>query len=596
MKKYKLYILFLITLIFSTLVSVGTFKSAKYFLTDELLSKGAKNSDDIIIVAIDDESVNRIGQFPWDRTIYSDSIYTINENGADIIGFDISFSEYVKSEDEVLSGAIKKYNNIILSSKAILSDSLDEHGALIASHIYSPNDRLMLSKPAVGFNSFATDVDSIYRRALPYVYDSENKIYKSSFSYRIYLNYCLKNDIEPVNLPLSYYQRPYIRYMDENDSIPIIPFYKVIENDFPKDFFKNKIVLIGMMQQNGYGEHYTINGPVFDVEIHASFINNLLEEELYYDIFDDQRVYFGHSKYLSLSTFFWIFINSLLYILMVMSVDNNDFKIIGSFWMIIVYLLVQFTIFQEGYIIDFTYPIIILLIMCFVDLIIDFNDSRVEKRKITDIVNTYMSDRVIDKIVNDKDETISLGGEEKDVTVMFIDIRGFTSFTENVRPNECVEALNEYLSMITDVISKYGGLLDKYLGDGVMAIYNAPYDLKNHEYICVMTATEIIKESIEVNKHIYEKYNIELSLGIGINTGRAIVGNVGSEHRMSYTAIGDTVNIASRLETDAKKGQVLITEDVFKKIEKRFITRNLGARKLRGKEKPILVYEVLDII
>ncbi len=596
MKKYKIFILFLITLTFSFLVSIGFFKSTNFLLTDLLLSGGADNSQEVVIVGVDEASIEALGQIPWDKEVYEKFLSNLNESQAAIVGIDITFSEYVDSQEEMLYGAVKKYNNIILSSNAILTDNLDEHDTLIASGIHLPGDSAMLSRPTFGFTAYSIDDDNVYRKALPYVYDAESKYYRSSFSYKVYMNFCLKNDIEIIELPISYYKRPYIRFTSDSDSIETIPFYKVVEGDYPKNYFKDKIVLVGMMEQNGKDEHYTVDGRKYDVEIQANFINNLLTGDLHYDLFEEHRLYINNSLYMNLTMFFWVFINGLLYILMVISVENNDFKTVASFWIVVVYLIVQFTIFTEGYIIDFTVPIIMVVILSFVDTLLDFYDARVEKQKMTEIVSTYVPARVVDKIVNENHSTLSLGGEEREITVMFIDIRGFTSFTESISPSECVEVLNEYWTLVTDIIEKNGGLVDKYLGDGVMAIYNAPYDLRKHEYFCVRSAVEIIKETKIVNEEILEKYNVDLRMGIGINTGKAIVGNVGSINRMNYTAIGDTVNIASRLESTAGKSQILISERVFKSIEHKFVTKELGEKKFRGKENEILVYEVLDIL
>jgi adenylate cyclase len=185
---------------------------------------------------------------------------------------------------------------------------------------------------------------------------------------------------------------------------------------------------------------------------------------------------------------------------------------------------------------------------------------------------------------------IKLGGESLRVTLLFADVRGFTTMAEKMKPREAVEILNAFFTRMTDVIFAHDGALDKYLGDGVMALFGAPLALQNDAEAAVRAAVDMQKALAELNR---TSGKAPLNIGIGIHTGEAIVGYLGTEHRMDYTAIGDTVNVASRLTSQAGPGQIVISAATFTQIQRAIPCCPLSAMKLKGRDQPIDVHEVL---
>jgi adenylate cyclase len=206
----------------------------------------------------------------------------------------------------------------------------------------------------------------------------------------------------------------------------------------------------------------------------------------------------------------------------------------------------------------------------------------------------YVSSQVVDVLLAHPDK-IKLGGERKRLTIFFSDVRGFTSMSEKMQPEEVVHILNEYLTEMTNVVFKYRGTLDKFIGDAIMVIWGAPVGQKNHAELAVRAACEM-KERI---KNLQEKWEKEgkkkISAGIGINTGEVVVGNMGSAQFSDYTVIGDNVNLAARLEENASGNQLIISDSTYHEVQDIISAKKLEPLKVKGKEKPVQVYEVLEL-
>lgn len=219
-----------------------------------------------------------------------------------------------------------------------------------------------------------------------------------------------------------------------------------------------------------------------------------------------------------------------------------------------------------------------------------------DKKKMEQTLKLYVDSQVVDEISEKTPRELALVSERRDIAVLFVDIRGFTSMSESLEPEQVVEILNEYLSLVARSIQKYDGTLDKFIGDAAMAVFNAPKDLDDYLFRAVCAADEIVRCSSHIREKYQKRYGKTVSFGIGINCGEAIVGNVGSESRMDYTAIGDTVNVAARLESNAAAGQILISETAAKRLEGRIQCTCIGPLKLKGKAKEVTVYQVDKIL
>jgi len=228
------------------------------------------------------------------------------------------------------------------------------------------------------------------------------------------------------------------------------------------------------------------------------------------------------------------------------------------------------------------------------DLTDAFNEmahSLREKEVIKGAFSKYVTKSVVDRILQHQDG-LKLGGEKKEVTIFFSDIRGFTPMSEVLTPEEVVHLLNEYFTAMTAIIFKYEGTLDKFMGDAIMAVYGAPIDMPDHAERAVFAAIEMSAKMKELQAKWKAEGKREVNIGIGINSGEVIVGNIGSMERMEYTAIGDNVNLSQRLESVAEKGQILISSATYEKVKDKVNATPLEPIKLKGKAEKVAAYSV----
>ncbi len=257
----------------------------------------------------------------------------------------------------------------------------------------------------------------------------------------------------------------------------------------------------------------------------------------------------------------------------------NIVLLVASYSCIIIFAL-------SGYHFHFFGLLVCFSIMFTVFMIQEVILSKLKNKKTEKALNMYVDSNVVEELSKVEEMKMTRSTSNKEIAVMFIDVRGFTSFTEKNSPEVVVKELNVYFEYATNIIQKWGGTLDKYIGDAIMAVFNSPIDLEDYLYKSVCCGLEIIK--------VCKENNVKYQLGIGINCGNAIVGNIGSKKHMDYTAIGDTVNTASRLESNADANQLLISENVKNKLGNRFDYEYIGDLKLKGKENLVKTYSVKE--
>jgi len=216
--------------------------------------------------------------------------------------------------------------------------------------------------------------------------------------------------------------------------------------------------------------------------------------------------------------------------------------------------------------------------------------AEVETKKVKELFKRYVNPYIADKLAENPESIADRVKQE--VTMVFVDIRGFTSLSERLDAEHVVILLNKYFTSVTEAIFKYNGTVDKFIGDSVMAMFNAPLYQDDHADRAVKSGLEIIKSLEKLNESL-KKENLRLDVGIGINTGVAIVGNIGTEQFLDYTAIGDTVNIASRLQGKAGKMEIMISDATLKKLKNKFNVKHVGSLELKGKTEKVKTYQVI---
>jgi adenylate cyclase len=220
-----------------------------------------------------------------------------------------------------------------------------------------------------------------------------------------------------------------------------------------------------------------------------------------------------------------------------------------------------------------------------------------QKRKVRAAFTQYVPPALITQMLQHP-ELLRLGGEEKELTAMFADIRGFTTLSERLSPTALVELLNEYLSSMTSIIFKHWGTLDKYIGDAIMAFWGAPYPQTDHAVRACRAALEMLETLNKLQAKWEAEGRPHIAIGVGINTGPMVVGNMGSEKRFNFTIMGDNVNLASRLEGTNKQfgTRIIISESTYLKVHEHYVARELDLIRVKGKLKPVKIYELLGLI
>ncbi|MBO9610848.1 MAG: adenylate/guanylate cyclase domain-containing protein, partial [Paenibacillaceae bacterium] len=250
---------------------------------------------------------------------------------------------------------------------------------------------------------------------------------------------------------------------------------------------------------------------------------------------------------------------------------------------------------SQGLFVNVVNPIAALLLTFLVNISIKTYFETKQKNYITKQFGRYISPELVKEIAA-SDQEIKLGGTSKELTVLFLDVRGFTPLSEKLSPEEVVGFLNMMFDLITERALANHGTIDKFIGDAAMILYNAPLDVQHHPYFAVKSAYEIQKGMEKVRADVLEKYGVTIAVGIGINTGQVVVGNIGSYLRVDYTAIGDNVNTAARIESNTQPNQVLVSEATYELTKDYFEYNCIGEKMMKGKSVPVKLYEVLGIV
>lgn len=590
-KKFTLFHLFIVlTLVFLFLmygVNTSMLKNFRMLenldlqLQDTVMQKEGTADYAISIIAIDDESLEELGRWPWDRNTHAALIETLAEGNPAVIALDIIFSEASQDseDDEAFMEAIRNAGNVVLP----------QYGIFPEFHTRGMIEALALSEPfpeleaitAVGHINTIPDADGVVRRALyQFAYEERVVASFSSVIYQKYMQHIGESDAIP-DIPLDPWNRFHIPFTGKPNEYEVIPYAWVLNGDVPPDYFEDRIVLVGPYTV-GIQDFYTTpldhKTAMYGVEIHANIIQTFFEGD-----FKRELPWYGDALIL------------LLLGLVSFVIYQRVHPAISAGVLIAVLAGTVFAskfLYSKGIIISLAYVIPYLILLYIGTLAYNYIKERLERRRVTDVFGRYVAPQVVDEILKSGEEGLKLGGTRRELTVMFVDIRGFTPLSERAEPEEVVEILNEYLDLTASCIFQYGGTLDKFIGDATMAIYNAPLLLEDHALKAVQTAWAMKEGSVALEQKLIERFGFGVKFGIGIHTGPAVFGNIGSKTRMDYTAIGDTVNTAARLESTTKPGQIILSAATYEQVKDHVIVTSLGEIKVKGKEQGIPIYQL----
>ncbi|MBI5892051.1 MAG: adenylate/guanylate cyclase domain-containing protein, partial [Deltaproteobacteria bacterium] len=349
---------------------------------------------------------------------------------------------------------------------------------------------------------------------------------------------------------------------------------------------KDKVVFVGATETGIYDMRATPVDAIFPgVEIHATVAADILQNR--YLIKDNRVVAFDTAVIILLPIFLMAAIGSV----------NRTFISLSIFFVFsFIHLFTNYYLFLKYNVVSsliypaFSLGFAYLLAEGYRNIVIEGRNRYIRKA-----FGTYVSPSLVSQIMKDPDR-LKLGGEKREISIFFSDIRGFTSLSEKLTPEELVKVLNEYLSPMTKIVLEEKGTLDKYIGDAIMVVFNAPLDIPDHALRVCRMSLKMMEKLEELNINWVEKGYAKLDIGIGINTGDAVVGNMGAELRFDYTAIGDNVNLASRLEGMNKVygTHIIVTQPTYEKVKDNFIFRELDAVAVKGKKIPVKIYELMD--
>ena len=585
-KKNMIAALLLAILTF-TAVYFQWFTSLNFLLQDAIYQRENPVDPSIKIIAIDEKTLEALGQFEtWTREPYAELIELLNgsEYAPKVIGLDVLFVNEKGEEDQLLVDACKKYSNIVMASNLVFStkietkDGKSQVNPLHIDMVETPFGQLTGTVRTGFANAVQDSEDNSVRYAL-----LERDGYQS-FAAAI-VRAAIESDegtVDPVStMPVDANNGIIIDYTGDVDSYEILSMIDVLEGKIPAEIFSNSIVLIGV-HAAGMGDSYAVpvqkGAQMYGVEIHANIIQCLLEQRCLVNIST-----FWNAVFYAVLAFIFALLATRMKIWM------NAF---GAALITAAQYFLCLRLDEKGLVINIIVLPISLLVILVWSIVGKYASEVLHRRKIMYAFRKYVAPQVVDEISKNQNYQLKLGGEKRHIAVLFVDIRGFTPLSEALEPEQVVEILNEYLSLVTDSIFKNGGTLDKFIGDAAMAIFNAPFDSEDYIYKAVCAAKDIAAGSDRIASKFMERFGKKVSYGIGVNCGYAVVGNIGSEFRMDYTAIGDTVNTAARLEANAKAGQILISEFVYDNLRERIEVTEIGEIPLKGKSKGVMVYEV----
>ena len=618
-------------------------KNSAFDIFQNISPRESISAESVLILDIDEESLSKLGQWPWPRTILSDLVDKTYLSA--VLGFDVVFAENDRTGSSELKKLYKNEESLLKildqvpNSDNLFSNSIANHGTVVLGAI--PSNTLENSfKPKFGlieqgddprkflteFSGIQTNLklldeaakgigsmsignnDSVIRKlplfeningslvpslslemlrvaigASTFQIKSSNASGENAFGEETGINNVkLGNLIIPTNDDGSVW----IHYSD--NPIKKMPIWEVFSAKYQKEYFEGKILIVGASAPGLFDLRSTpLENNVPGVQIIANLTDQILAGQFLKrpDWMFGLEVITGLLLAL-LITFFIQFLGPIGGLMIFLG--GNSLSVIGSYYIFNIY----------NYLIDPISPLVICLLAYLIVTFFNFLFTELERSKVRNAFSQYMSPVMVEKLAKSS-ESLKLGGERKEMTFLFSDIRGFTSISEKYKddPEALTDLINNLLTVLSNEILTTQGTIDKYMGDCIMAFWNAPSEDEEHREKSIEAAFAMSKALNVLNEEREKLKEEKLSIGIGINTGDCIVGNMGSDKRFDYTVLGDSVNLASRLEgQSANYGmQIILGEETTKGVsQEKYTFFELDLIAVKGKSEPVSIYTVFD--
>ncbi len=590
-------------------------------------------NENIVIVAIDDESLSWIKErWPWPRTYFADIVNWLDDAGAKVIAIDMFlFDESLNldNEDVKISDALgntctaniqqgrgacdlesAKNNNIsfeiIGDDDLALAEALAGPAKTVAvNQIYQANQRASTTNElplpiflehldGYGISEVERDDDAIARGIRAYKEYQDEVYYNWAFEIvRLYLDIDPPSDPSPAGVnfngsyvPLNNQNKLLINFVGPSGSFPIYPAAFVPLGDYSPEEFKDKIVFIGATSetlQDIYPTPFSSSQLTAGVEVVANAVATLLSGDFIRTV----------PPWVTLLIIAVMAFASWL----ISKIEAPTVSIIIAGGIMLVYFIIRQIVFtQSGWLIGLISP----LLMIFLGVVIPTLDQAVtqeaEKRRVRGLFSQFISPEMVNQLIDTQD--IDSLNKRTELTILFSDIRSFTTISEKLTPEGVVSLLNPYLEVMSEIIHKHGGTVDKYEGDAIVAFFGEPIPYPDH-------AVRAARASLEMRGALKEltqgwrsegKFMDVFEMGVGLNTGEVFVGMIGSKERINYTIIGDAANLAARLQDQTKEYNcpILISGETWKHIQHEFISEYADSKLLKGKTEPVDIYKLVS--
>ena len=550
----------------------------------------------IIVIGIDNKSLDELGPYnSWGRDVMAAALERLAEdpeNRPAVVAVDTLYiGETTPADDERLAKAAERLGNVVTASFAqIGTKPVYEDGHLRYDYnaIFSYDEPYeALKKVAtVGHINAMYDTDGILRHS--HLYIEPDGVRVGSMAYETAKLYARETGLIITEPPTNAQGAFYVSYSALPGGFSDgYSFADLVNGRMNPEDYAGKIVFIGPYTiglQDSYFTPISRAEYMHGVEYQANVVQAILDGNYKTEVNKTPQAIV-------------LFIVCFLAFYLFQKVKVRTASIIAAV-LICASLAASFLLYNVkiggvGHVIRPLWIPVGVLALYIVSIGIYYVRSLIEKQRVTRTFERYVAPEIVSEILKEGVENLSLGGKTCDIAVLFVDVRGFTTMSERLTPEKVVFILNKYLTMASGCVERNRGTLDKFVGDAMMAFWGAPLPQEDAVYNAVKTAKEIVEGAARVSDELKAEIGEELRVGVGVNFGPAVVGNMGAEKHMDYTAIGDTVNTAARLEANAPGGKVYISRAVADALGDRITYTSLGATiKLKGKAEG---FEVLDL-
>ena len=580
----------------------------------------------VVIAAIDEQSLAKVGRWPWSRTVHAELARRLDEAGAKVIAFDLFFPERESPNiDAQFARAIGSTRKTVLGTYFLLDQAAaryygaagleavvpqaisDVHQTAELLHdvpIYDAYGVIAnipeLQKSAVfaGHINVLQDTDGVVRRA-PLVVRHGERWYPAfdvqvarafapdqPFSLQISEYGIVGVNVAGRFVPLAEGGELLIRYRGpEARTFATVSIADILERKADPSLLRDRVVLIGNTAKGIGDTRVTPYGTSFPgVEVRANIIENLLEGAI-----------LERPGWMALVDGTVMVLLGLVLIWLLPRLGVSGGAALTAV-LLVGYIVLAFHLFRSaGLWLNLVYPSLLVVLLFASATLVEYFSAFSEKRYLKRAFAHYVPPAVVDELVADAGK-LQLGGEKRELTVLFSDIRGFTTLSEAMAPEELVKLMNEYFTVMTDKVFDHRGSLDKYIGDAIMAVFGAPVHEPQHAALACRSALAMVQALGTLQQSLRERRLPAIDIGIGINTGPMIVGNMGSASRFSYTVVGDAVNLASRIEHLNKDygTSILLSEYTYLPVKDEFpLAREVDRVRVRGRAQPVQLFELI---